>query len=53
MWNKPAQQQLNAIPPLYSTEETPLKEKMIHMHFFLVEATGTPVNIQTACFSAS
>ena len=35
MWNKPAQQQLNAIPPLYSTEETPLKEKMIHMPFFL------------------
>lgn len=35
MWNKPTQLQLSTIPPLYSTEETPLKEKVIHMHFFI------------------
>jgi len=35
MWNKPTQQQLSKIPPLYSTEEVPLKEKIIHKHFFI------------------
>jgi len=35
MWNKPTDAELKAIPPLYSTESTPLKEKVIHMHFFI------------------
>ena len=35
MWNKPTEKQLNKLPAFYSTEETPLKEKMIHMHFFI------------------
>lgn len=35
MWNKPTQQELSKIPALYSSEETPLKEKVIHMHFFI------------------
>ena len=35
MWNKPTEKQLGKIPAFYSTESTPLKEKMIHMHFFL------------------
>lgn len=35
MWNKPSIKELNELPDFYSTEKTPLKEKMIHMHFFL------------------
>lgn len=35
MWSKPTEKQLAKIPALYSTEETPLKDKVIHMHFFL------------------
>ena len=35
MWNKPSREELAKIPPLYSTDGVPLKEKMIHMHFFL------------------
>jgi len=37
MVNPPTQKQLNKIPPLYSTEDTPLPDKMIHMHFFLAK----------------
>ena len=35
MWNKPSSEELAKIPAFYSTEEVPLKEKIIHMHFFL------------------
>ncbi len=35
MWNKPTTEELAKIPTFYSTEEVPLKEKMIHMHFFI------------------
>jgi len=35
MWNKPTKEELEKIPAFYSTEEVPLKEKMIHMHFFI------------------
>ena len=35
MWNKPTNEELNIIPALYSAENIPLEEKMIHMHFFL------------------
>lgn len=35
MWNKPTQQELSQMPAMYSTEETPLKEKVIHQHFFI------------------
>jgi hypothetical protein len=35
MWNKPSSEELSKLPPFYSTEEVPLKEKMIHMHFFI------------------
>jgi len=35
MWNKPTAKQLEAIPPLYSTEDVPLKEKTVHMHFWI------------------
>ena len=35
MWNKPTENQLNKIPAFYSTESISLKEKVIHMHFFI------------------
>lgn len=35
MWNKPTKRQLAAIAPLYSNEDTPIKEQIVHMHFFL------------------
>jgi len=35
MWNEPSRKRLAAIPKLYETEETPLQEKLIHLHFFI------------------
>ena len=35
MWNKPTDAELNALPRLYSSEDVPLREKIIHMHFFI------------------
>jgi len=35
MWNKPGKEELEKIPAFYATEGVPLKEKMIHMHFFI------------------
>jgi len=35
VWNKPNVEELSRIPKFYSTEEVPLKEKMIYMHFFI------------------
>ncbi len=33
MFNKPSKEQLSAIPALYQTEETPLKDKLVFLHF--------------------
>ena len=35
MWNEPTQEQLAALPRLYETEEVPLADKIMAMHFFL------------------
>jgi len=35
MWNKPNNEELSALPAIYSTEHVPLKEKVVYMHFFL------------------
>lgn len=35
MWNQPKKEALDKIPDLYKTEKTPLKEKLIVLHFFL------------------
>ena len=35
MWNEPSKDQLAALPGLYETEEVPLEEKQIALHFFL------------------
>jgi hypothetical protein len=35
MWNIPIKERMAKIPPLYRTEEIPLCEKVIYLHFFL------------------
>jgi hypothetical protein len=35
MWNTPTVEELAKIPKYYSSEEVPLKEKVIYMHFFI------------------
>lgn len=35
MWNIPTKERLEKIPRLYETEDVPLKEKFIHLHFFI------------------
>ena len=35
MWNSPSPERLAKIPRLYETESVPLKDKKIHLHFFL------------------
>jgi len=35
MWNIPTLERLNKIPRMCATEHVPLKEKEIHLHFFL------------------
>jgi len=35
MWNEPTKERLSKIPKLYETENTPLKDKLIYLHFFI------------------
>jgi hypothetical protein len=35
MWNMPSRRRLAAIPKFYETEDTPLMDKRIHLHFFI------------------
>lgn len=35
MWNTPLKEQLAKIPRLYETEKTPLRDKLVYLHFFL------------------
>ena len=35
MWNKPSKEELAALPPLYTFQDTPLPNVPIGMHFFL------------------
>jgi hypothetical protein len=35
MWNKPSREELAQLPAFYSTEDVPLKDKVIVMHFFI------------------
>ena len=35
MWNIPGKERLNRIPKLYETENAPVKDKKIHLHFFI------------------
>jgi hypothetical protein len=35
MWNEPTKGQLDKIPKLHETENIPLKDKPIYLHFFI------------------
>ena len=35
MWNRPSDQELKKLPKFYETENTPLEDKILYMHFFL------------------
>jgi hypothetical protein len=35
MWNEPKKERLAKMPKLYDTEEIPVQDKNIHLHFFL------------------
>jgi len=35
MWNKPSESDLSLLPAFYATENVPLKEKVVYMHFFI------------------
>jgi len=35
MWNIPSEERLKRIPRLYETENQELKDKLIHLHFFI------------------
>src|SRR5512143_3111894 len=35
MWNVPSGERLKKIPRLYETENQPIKDKLIHLHFFI------------------
>jgi len=35
MWNMPSKERLARIPKLYETEDTPLEDELIHLHFFI------------------
>ena len=35
MWNIPTQQQLDQIPRLNETEDTPVADKLVYLHFFI------------------
>ena len=35
MWNKPCKKVLEKMPKLYETENVPLQDKIIKMHFFI------------------
>jgi len=35
MWNEPTKERLAKIPKLYETENVPLKDKLIYLHFFI------------------
>ena len=36
MWNTPTEEELGKIPRLYETENIRLKDKVIHLHFFIM-----------------
>ena len=35
MWNTPSEDRLSKIPKLYETEDVPLQDKLIYLHFFI------------------
>ena len=37
MWNTPSQKRLDKIPGLYETENNPIEDKLIHLHFYIFD----------------
>lgn len=37
MWNEPSTERLAKIPKLYATENIPLADKLIYLHFFIAD----------------
>jgi len=35
MWNIPSKERMAKMPGLYETEHVPLKDKVVHLHFFI------------------
>jgi len=35
MWHTPSQKKLDAIPRLYETENIPVEDQLIHLHFYI------------------
>jgi hypothetical protein len=35
VWNEPTKEQLKKIPRLYASEDVPVKEKLVYLHFFI------------------
>ena len=35
MWNKPSNKRLNQLPSLYSTQDIPLEQKEVWIHFYI------------------
>jgi hypothetical protein len=35
MWNEPTKEQLAKLPKLYVTENVPLKDKPVYLHYFI------------------
>ena len=35
MWNAPDERQLREIPKLYANDQLPLKDHIVHLHFFI------------------
>lgn len=35
MWNEPTEKQLAALPPIYTNDDTPWRDVLIHQHYFL------------------
>ena len=38
MWNEPSKERLAKITKLYATENIPLKDKLIYLHFFIADS---------------
>jgi len=58
MWNEPTEVELAKVPRLYETESIPVKDKIVHIHFFLassdwyiVEFDGEDIFFGFACLN--
>jgi len=52
MWNMPTKEELAKLPAFYSTENVPLKEKVIQMHFWIggCDWYASEYSLEEKCF---